>query len=154
MDEVIGGTWHNAQSVDLHVRGRIRRAAACQVGCCRRSVRQTELSSETTRVARSQSPQPCSPVHCVCLRACTGGSPAAGPHAVHGGVRTPACVLHTAAVTCIVARCCSRYGASSSGRSWEPVDASAPGGYCTAERAAACMLHTAAATLIAVRCCR
>ena len=81
--------------------------------------------AETTRVARSQSPQPCSPVCCVCLSVCTGGNPAAGPHAVHGRARAPACVLHTAAVTCIVARCCSRYGASSSGRSWEPVDASA-----------------------------
>jgi len=45
VDEVIGGTWHNAQSVDLHVRGRIRSAAACQAGCCRRSVRRTELSA-------------------------------------------------------------------------------------------------------------
>ena len=45
MDEVIGGTWHNAQSVDLHVRGRIRSAAACQAGCCRSSVRRTELSA-------------------------------------------------------------------------------------------------------------
>jgi len=57
------------------------------------------------------------------------------PHAVRGRARAPACVLHTAAATCIVARCCSRCGASSSGRSWEPVDASAPGGYCAAERA-------------------
>ena len=45
MDEVIGGTWHNAQSVDLHVRGRIRSAVACQAGCCRRSVGRTELSA-------------------------------------------------------------------------------------------------------------
>ena len=45
MDEVIGGTWHNAQSVDLHVRGRIRSATACQAGCCTRSVRRTELSA-------------------------------------------------------------------------------------------------------------
>ena len=41
--------------------------------------------AETTRVPRSQSPQPCSPVCCVCLRACTGGNPAAG-------TRTPCAV--------------------------------------------------------------
>ena len=57
------------------------------------------------------------------------------PHAVRGRARAPACVLHTAAATCIVARCCSRCGVSSSGRSWEFVDASAPGGYYAAERA-------------------
>jgi len=45
--------------------------------------------AETTRAARSQSPQPCSPVRCVCLLACrhagTGGNPSVG-------VRTPCAV--------------------------------------------------------------
>ena len=45
--------------------------------------------AETTRAARSQSPQPCSPVRCVCLHASrhagTGGNPSVG-------VRTPCAV--------------------------------------------------------------